>query len=140
MIYIWLLTLKHTSASVLLGLSSAADFLNLTSTFFSISGQMLQWLRSYLSESYQCFYRNPIHSESCDVTCGVPQGFILGALFFQSNCHHQIRVLRQFGITVIKKIISSYTCLCSFQEGLIWQNLRSVQMRGFLERMDQSRG
>uniref|UniRef100_A0A672ZWH4 Reverse transcriptase domain-containing protein n=1 Tax=Sphaeramia orbicularis TaxID=375764 RepID=A0A672ZWH4_9TELE len=49
---------------------------------FGISGKVLSWLKSYLSERSQCVLFNNVLSEPCMVKHGVPQGSVLGPLLF----------------------------------------------------------
>ena len=43
---------------------------------------MLNWFKSYLSNRKQFVFLNGESSEVKDITCGVPQGSVIGPLLF----------------------------------------------------------
>ena len=49
---------------------------------YGISGVLLRWIRDFLTNRSQEVILNNIHSDSCKVLSGVPQGSVLGPLLF----------------------------------------------------------
>ena len=49
---------------------------------YGVSSQSLSWLRSYLSDRKQQTFIDGVQSDFCNITCGIPQGSILGPLLF----------------------------------------------------------
>ena len=47
-----------------------------------IEGHLLGWIKNYLTNRKQCTIANNIVSDFQDITCGVPQGSVLGPLLF----------------------------------------------------------
>ena len=57
--------------------------------------EVLDWCMSYLTNRQQCTIANNVTSSTMPVVCGLPQGSVLGPLFFLLHVyvthHHQMR-------------------------------------------------
>ena len=75
-------------AVVLLDQSAAFDtidhdtLLNSLSSWFGVSGVVLDWFKSYLSDRVQCIKIGSILSDAKKLLYGVPQGSVLGPILF----------------------------------------------------------
>lgn len=89
---------------LLLDLSAAFDTVDhniLLSTLendVGIKGQCLQWLASYLQYRQQAVLIDGDQSPSHTLTCGVPQGSVLGPLLFTVYTSPLAALLREHGI------------------------------------------
>ena len=89
---------------LLLDLSAAFDtvdhglLLKTLETNLGIKGQCLQWLTSYIKHRQQYVSIGGFQSTSHTITCGVPQGSVLGPLLFTTYTLPLAALLRHHGI------------------------------------------
>ena len=89
---------------LLLDLSAAFDtvdhglLLKTLETNLGIKGQCLQWLTSYIKHRQQCVSIGGFQSTSHTITCGLPQGSVLGPLLFTTYTLPLAALLRHHGI------------------------------------------
>jgi len=90
----------------LLDLSAAFDtvdhdiLLTRLQTSFGAGGQVLQWLRSFLTDRSQAVYFRGETSSFCSLEFGVPQGSVLGPLLFLLYTADVIELARSHGVCV----------------------------------------
>ena len=77
-----------------------------------IRNNVLKWCRNYLSDRVQCTLANGQKSTELPVTCGVPQGSVLGPLFFLVYVNDVEEALDNCGL----KLYADDTVL--FQQGV----------------------
>lgn len=88
---------------VMLDLSAAFDTVDHTILLhrlesIGISGLVLSWFSSYLSNRTQSVFLKGISSESINLTCGVPQGSVLGPILFNIYSQPLGEIARKYSL------------------------------------------
>ena len=89
---------------IMLDLSAAFDtvdheiLLRRLSCMLGISGSVLQWFRSYLTDRKQKVVVNDVFSKSTSLTCGVPQGSVLVPILFTISMLPLGEIIRSHGV------------------------------------------
>ena len=99
-------------ASVFLDMSKAFDCVDLDILLsklhkYGIRGVSLSWFRSYLyGRTQKVFYDGFLSNNICNLSCGVPQGSILGPLLYLISLRRRYHT--SYHRSIIRKIISIY--------------------------------
>ena len=90
--WLWNIDNKHLNGVIFLDLKKAFDTMDHAILLgklqlHGVDCLSLKWFRSYLSDRKQQTFIGGAQSDFCNVTCGIPQGSILGPLLFTIYIH-----------------------------------------------------
>ena len=92
---------------------------------YGIRGHILDWFKSYLNNRKQFTHINHTHSDLNSISCGVPQGSILGPLLFIlyindiSNISHLMHtILFADNTTILRKSDAALKAIISMNREL----------------------
>ena len=66
---------------------------------FGITGSVLEWFKSYLTDRFQTVVVGDERSSKCPLKCGVPQGSVLGPVLFTIYTQPLANVIRKFNVS-----------------------------------------
>jgi len=94
---------KEVTVLVLLDLSAAFDTVDHTILLnrlknIGITGLVYDWFSSYLSGRTQAVFLDGVSSDSVNLTCGVPQGSVLGPILFNIYTQPLGKIARKHGV------------------------------------------
>jgi hypothetical protein len=95
---------KEVTLLVLLDLSAAFDTVDHTILLnrlknIGIMGVVYDWFSSYLTGRSQAVHLDSVSSDSVDLTCGVPQGSVLGPILFNIYTQPLGEIARKHGLS-----------------------------------------
>ena len=93
--WLWKFDNKHLNGVIFLDLKNAFDTMDHAILLeklklHGVDCLSLKWFRSYLSDRKQQTFIDGAQSDFCNVTCGIPQGSILGPLLFTISCNLKV--------------------------------------------------
>lgn len=106
---------------VLLDLSAAFDsvdhniLINRLQNLVGLSGAVLKWFSSYLTGRSFSVYVNHVMSDTTEMSCGVPQGSVLGPILFLLYMLPLGQLIRQFNNVSYHLYADDIQLYCSFK-------------------------
>ena len=107
----------EATAGVLLDQSAVFDtidhdtLLDSLSSWFGVSGVVLDWFKSYLSDRVQCIKIGSILSDAKKLLYGVPQGSVLGPILFSLYTTPLSKVIRIILVLVSSSTLMTHNCM-----------------------------
>ena len=98
---------REITLLVLLDLSAGFDtvdheiMLEILKSNFGVGGNVLGWIKYFLSDRKQFVSLNQVLSNSFPVTCGVPQGCCPNRFSFYSMCRNYLKLLESMIFAVL---------------------------------------
>ena len=126
------INLGDTTLAAFVDLRKAFDTVNLNILLkklqlAGIGDEVLAWCKDYLTNRFQCTLANNVRSSLLPITCGVPQGSVLGPLFFLIYVNDVQQAVPNCGI----KLYADDTVL--FQSGVNKEEARTKLQRSVNE-------
>ena len=90
---------------------------------FGISQKTIDWFRSYLTGRFQAVKHRGVTSEYLEITCGVPQGSILGPLLFIMYINDMVEYVQDCKLSLYADDTAMYTCCKSNIELMMTLNI-----------------
>ena len=122
------INLGNTTLATFVDLRKAFDTVNLDILkrklqLAGIRNTFFNWCNNYLTNRFQCTLANNIRSSMLPITCGVPQGSVLGPLFFLIYVNDVQRAVPNCGV----KLYADDTVL--YQSGVNKEEARVMMQR-----------
>ena len=112
------LLMECTAAVILLDQSAAFDtidhntLLDSLSSWSDVSGVVLDWFKSYLSDRVQCIKTGSILSDAKELLYGVPQGCVLGPILFSLCTTPLSKVIQNHPGVSLHSMLMTHNCMC----------------------------
>ena len=84
----------------------------------NLDSKVISWFRSYLSDRRQRVLANDVHSSYLDVTQGVPQGSVLGPLFYIIYANDIVKMIKHCNIAMYADDTVLYLAKKNFEKAI----------------------
>ena len=107
---------REYSCGVFLDFSKAFDILSMKLEHYGIRGIANEWFRSYLGNRQQIVTVDGVSSAKYSTSCGIPQGSVLGPLFFLLYINDFHNSSKLFDFTYLQMMQNSFNEHLSLQQ------------------------